>query len=75
VVKDLPIEELSQWSKQSSDVDFYELKRKELLDQGVQYLRLVELNGRSVMGVVLDFDAIKHFIPADRPVETIRPRG
>ncbi len=60
-IEDLSIEELSKWANQSSDADFYEFKRSALMARGVQYLRLAESDGRSEMGVLLDFGAIECF--------------
>jgi hypothetical protein len=59
---DLTVAELMQWSRQTDD-DFYVQKRNELLAQGVTYIRLIEQDGRSEMGVVVNFSAIQKFQP------------
>ena len=59
---DLTVGELMQWSRATDD-DFYVQKRNELLAQGVTYIRLIEQDGRSEMGVVVNFSAIQKFQP------------
>ena len=58
-----------------SNPDFYRAKRQEYLDGCVAYLRLVEISGKSEMGVVLNFDAITLFQPRERSSRTERPNG
>jgi len=72
VIQDLPVEELKEWdrlAKVGADVDanqeaeFYRAKRKECLGKDITYLRLVELDGTSDMGVIVNFNAINEFLP------------
>lgn len=58
-VEDLSLAQLSAWSKQ--DHDFHQARREEYLARGIDYLRLVEQDGRSDMGIVVNFDAIDVF--------------
>lgn len=59
---DLLVSELYKWSSvDNHGPQFYIAKRQELLGKGVDYLRVVEDDGRSMMGIVLNFDAIKCF--------------
>lgn len=62
VSKDLPIRDLKQWAHDHwNDPDFYKRVRRQLIAEGVAYLILVELDGRSEMGVVVDLGAIRNF--------------
>lgn len=77
ITKDLPLKTLSQWDKDSpNDPDFYSNMRQSLLNEGVTFLRLVEIDGRSDMGIVIDFKAISSFKRinqlAPAPTPTIR---
>lgn len=59
---DLSIEELQSWcNKHDNEKDFYVQKRNEFLKNGISYIHLIECNGRSDMGIVIDFSAIKEF--------------
>ena len=60
---DLPLEQLAKWAAEEQDEDFYEGKRTGLLARGIGYIRLIELDGRSKMGVVVDLAAISQFRP------------
>lgn len=76
--KDLSITQLHRWAfDHADDPDFYRGLRQQLLAEGVAYLRLVESDGRSEMGVIVDFDVIQDFRRMDEPKKTpkaIKPR-
>ncbi len=61
-IANLSIGTLASWA--SKDEAFHLAKRQEFLAQEVDYLRLVEVDGRSEMGIVLNFSAIKSFTKA-----------
>lgn len=71
-VQDLPIETLSRWSRE--EPGWYGTQRKQLLDEGVAYLRVVEQDGRSDMGIVIDLDAICRFEIVSEPDNTSAAR-
>lgn len=47
--------------RHDDEPDFYAEIRNMLLAKGVEYLRVMELDGQSHMGIVLNFEAIKSF--------------
>lgn len=55
------VSQLRSMSEHHSTQPFYIEKRQALLKEGFAYLQLQEHDGRSEMGVVLDFDAIESF--------------
>jgi hypothetical protein len=65
--QDVSLTQLVQWSRDDahrSDTDsqaFYRGVRAKMVAEGCDYLRLVENDGVSHMGVVLNFDAITSF--------------
>lgn len=59
-VYDLTIAELASWC--DNEDGFYLTKRKELLDKGFSYMRLIESDGRSEMGVIINFNSIQSCI-------------
>ncbi len=60
-VLDLPVGQLAQWGRGHPGDGFFQQHREELLRQGVAYIRVVEIDGRSDMGIVVDFAAIEQF--------------
>lgn len=79
VSKDLSIHELSKWAcltdGSAENSSFYRSKREEMITQGISFLRLVEDDGRSEMGIVLNFDSIKSFRQISAPQEIARERA
>jgi hypothetical protein len=72
--RDMPVSELAKWNRQDQgEPDFYARIRETMLEEGVAYLRLIELDGRSEMGVVLDLSAIQHFRRMDAPSKSANP--
>lgn len=73
VVRDVTIDELSSWSHH--DEEYHkDLRDKYILD-GVDFLRLVETDGRSAMGVVVNFDAIESFSRMNGDPQKLRPNN
>lgn len=63
-VLDVPIDQFSRWGGRygvDARDDYFAQRRQELLEAGVSYIRVVELDGRSDMGVVVDLAAIEQF--------------
>lgn len=61
-VAQLNLRELSSWaSEHQNSLDFYRQKRMEFLDKGISYIALIEKDGESEMGIVVDFGSIKNF--------------
>lgn len=65
-VLDVPFEQFSKWGRGQED-RFFAARRAELLKQGIAYIRIVEMNGLSEMGVVVDLTSIDRFGPAQAP--------
>ena len=63
--QDLTLSQLVDWDRKKNDPAFYRSQRQAYLDQGIDFLRLIETDGRSAMGIVLNFDAISAFQPMD----------
>jgi hypothetical protein len=61
VSQNLSIQDLHAWANEADGPQFYEHMRATLMAQGIDYLRLVEIDGRSDMGIVLNFQAIGSF--------------
>jgi len=60
---DRSVVELRQWAVENpNEPYFYTEQRQRLLLDEVDYIRVVESDGRSEMGIVLNFNAIMAFI-------------
>lgn len=60
--QNLSIDQLSSWNNEDDgNPDFYVNLRNQFLSQNIDVLHLVELNGKSEMSIVINFDAITRF--------------
>ena len=57
--EDLPIDDLVSWNKQAKNYQFYSKKRKEFISKGIDYLKLIEMNGESHMLIILNFEKLE----------------
>ena len=61
---DLPVQELAAWSRQHEN-GFHDAKRAELLERGVDALRVIEQDGRCEMAVIVNLQRLERFVRID----------
>lgn len=58
---DITIDELVKWSRTYTEKSDYVKKRDEFLLLEIDYVNIVESNGISYMGIIINFESIKSF--------------
>jgi hypothetical protein len=69
-VEELSICQLAAWCRH--DHEFHEARRLEYLNRGVDYVRLVEQDGRSDMGILVNFAVIASFQKMPHQADRLR---